>query len=91
MSQWTLTDEQHATLLDMLVDAGGVTVLGRTTDRLGRDAVGLEVAEPSNSLYRLTVLVSRETGRIVGTEDELTEPLDFIPAGVTGCTLWDVG
>lgn len=91
MSQWTLTDAQHATLLDMLVDAGGVTVLGRTTDRLGRDVVGLEVAEPLNPLYRLTVLVSRETGRIVGTEDELTEPLDFIPAGVTGYTLWDEG
>jgi hypothetical protein len=90
MFQWTLTDEQHATLLDMLVDAGGVTVLGRTTDRLGRDVVGLEVAEPLNSHYRLTVLVSRETGRIVGTEDELTEALDFIPAGVTGYTLWDV-
>ncbi|MFK0402721.1 hypothetical protein ACIQTT_10355 [Microbacterium sp. NPDC090225] len=89
--QWTLTDEQHATLLDMLVDAGGVTVLGRTTDRLGRDVVGLEVTAPLNSLYRITVLVSRDTGRIVGTEDELTEPLDFIPAGVTGYTLWDEG
>lgn len=91
LSLWTLTDEQHATLLDMLVDAGGVTVLGQTTDRLGRDVVGLRVSEPFNPRYRITVLVSRDTGRIVGMEDELMEPLDFIPAGVTGYTLWDVG
>lgn len=88
---WTLTDDQHATLLDMLVDAGGVAVLGETTDRLGRDVVGLEVSEPFNPLYRITLLVSLDTGRIVGVEDELTKPLDFIPAGVTGYTLWDVG
>ncbi|WP_261987730.1 MULTISPECIES: hypothetical protein [Microbacterium] len=39
MSYWTLTDEQHATLIDMLVDAGGLTVLGESQDRLGRDVV----------------------------------------------------
>ena len=86
---WTLTDAQHATLLDMLVDAGGVTVLGRTEDRLGRPVVGLRVSGASD-LHDVTLLVSRETGRIVGEEVELREPLDFIPAGVIGYTLWDV-
>lgn len=89
MSFWTLTDDQHATLIDMLVDAGGVVVLGETTDRAGRPVVGLRVADET-SPYQDTVLISAKTGRIVGMENELTEPMDFIPAGVVGYTLWDV-
>ncbi|WP_120494703.1 hypothetical protein [Microbacterium phyllosphaerae] len=88
-SYWTLTDEQHATLIDMLVDAGGVTVLGETRDRLGRDVVGLRVSEYSDH-YEDTVLISLSTGRIVGMENELTVAQDFIPEGVVGYTLWDV-
>ncbi|GAA1230236.1 hypothetical protein JOF42_000370 [Microbacterium phyllosphaerae] len=88
LSYWTLTDEQHATLIDLLIDAGGVTVLGRTVDRAGRDVIGLRVTDPT-SPYVDTLLISIATGRIVGMENELTEPLDFIPAGVVGYTLWD--
>lgn len=88
-SYWTLTDEQHATLIDMLVDAGGVTVLGETRDRLGRDVVGLRVSEYSDH-YEDTVLISLSTGRIVGMENELTVAQDFIPEGVVGYALWDV-
>ncbi|KQZ23097.1 hypothetical protein [Microbacterium sp. Root553] len=89
LSYWTLTDEQHATLISMLVDAGGVTVLGESKDRLGRDVTGLRVAD-ENSEFQNTLLISRDTGRIVGMENELTKPMDFIPAGVVGYTLWDV-
>lgn len=89
MGYWTLTDAQHATLVEMLVDAGGITVLGETTDRAGRPVVGLRVTD-TTSPYRDTVLLSQDTGRIVGIENELDEPLDFIPAGVVGYTLWDV-
>ncbi len=88
-SWWTLTDEQHATLLGMLEDTGDVTVLGRTEDRLGRDVVGLRVSGGSE-VHDVTLLVSVETGRIVGEEVELREPQDFIPAGVIQYTLWDV-
>jgi hypothetical protein len=89
LSYWTLTDEQHATLMRMLVDAGGVTVLGETKDRLGREVIGLRVTD-DDSNYRNTLLVSEDTGRIVGMENELTTPMEFIPAGVVGYTLWDV-
>lgn len=85
---WTLTDAQHATLIDMLVDAGGVSVLGQTTDRIDREVIGLRVTDDS-SPYLDTVLISKETGRIVGVENELTAPQEFIPAGVVGYTLWD--
>lgn len=89
LSYWTLTDEQHATLVGMLVDAGGVTVLGESKDRLDRDVIGLRVAEDKND-YQNTLLISQDTGRIIGMENELTKPMEFIPAGVIGYTLWDV-
>ncbi|MBP3976925.1 hypothetical protein [Microbacterium sp. BLY] len=89
LSYWTLTNEQHAALIDRLIDAGGVTVLGSSTDRLGRDVIGLRVTDPATD-YQDTVLISRDTGRIVGMENELTVAQDVIPAGVVGYTLWDV-
>ena len=89
LSYWTLTDEQHATLIHMLVDAGDVTVLGESTDRLGRAVVGLRTTIDDRG-YQNTLLISRDTGRIVGTENELTKAMEFIPAGVVGYTLWDV-
>ncbi|MCM3778606.1 hypothetical protein [Microbacterium hydrocarbonoxydans] len=90
LSYWTLTDEQHAVLIDRLIDAGSVAVLGESTDRLGRGVVGLRVSDPTTT-YQDTVLISRDTGRIVGIENELTVAQDFIPAGVVGYTLWDIG
>lgn len=89
MSHWTLTDELHATLIDMLVDAGGLTVLGESHDRLGRDVVGLRVSDEGTS-YQSTLLISEDTGRITGIENELTKPMEFIPAGVVGYTMWDI-
>lgn len=87
LSFWTLTDEQNAILIDMLVEADGVTVLGETKDREGRPVIGLRVSD-DDSPYQDTVLISARTGRIVGMENELTEPMDFIPAGVVGYTMW---
>lgn len=89
LSYWTLTDEQHATLIHMLVDTGGVTVLGESTDRLGREVVGLRTTADDRG-YQNTLLISRDTGRIVGMENELTKAMEFIPAGVVGYTLWDI-
>lgn len=89
LNYWTLTDEQHATLISILVDAGGVTVLGDSTDRLGRDVTGLRTTDDGSD-YQNTLLISRDTGRIIGMENELTKPMDFIPAGVVGYTMWDI-
>ena len=89
MSYWTLTDEQHATLIDMLVDVRGLTVLGESHDRLGRDVVGLRVSDEGTS-YENTLLISEDTGRITGIENELTKSMELIPAGVVGYTMWDI-
>jgi hypothetical protein len=89
LSYWTLTDDQHATLISIVVDAGEVTVLGETKDRLGRDVTGLRVSDDASD-YQNTLLISRDTGRIVGWESELTKAMEFVPAGVVGYTLWDI-
>lgn len=86
---WTLTNEQHAQLLSILVDAGGLTVLGTGEDRAGRQVVGLE----TKSIFpgvRDIVLISAETGRIVGVESKRVTPDGIVPAGaVISYRMWD--
>lgn len=72
MGEWTLTNGQHGELLDVLLQYDGLTVEGTTTDRLGREVVGLR----SNAALRpgetTTLLISVATGRIVGVEITVT-------------------
>lgn len=87
--QWTLTNEQHAQLLSILVDTGGLTVLGSGEDRLGRPVVGVEMKSISEGVVDL-MLISAETGRIVGVESKRTTPDGIVPAGaVISYRLWD--
>lgn len=88
MQYWTLDDEQHATLLRLLQDAGGLTVLGETNDRLGRDVIGVRVSQVIPERQE-TLFVSVDTGRIVGMESELVKPLEDLPVGVILYTMWD--
>lgn len=88
LQYWTLSDEQHATLLRLLDEAGGLTVRGETTDRLGRDVIGIAVSQVIPERQE-TVFISTETGRIVGMESELVQPLDGLPLGVILYTMWD--
>ncbi|GAA3661529.1 hypothetical protein [Microbacterium marinilacus] len=89
LQHWTLSNAQEATMLEMLRDAGGLEVRGTATDRLGREVVGIGVASTSED-QEDTVLIDAETGRLAGVENELTEPVDPLPAGVISYTLWDV-
>ncbi|WP_372969503.1 hypothetical protein [Microbacterium sp.] len=88
MGYWTLSDEQHAVLLDLLVDAGGLTVLGETEDRLGRGVIGIQVSSVIPERVE-TMFVSIDTGRIVGMESELVKPIGELPLGVITYTMWD--
>ncbi|MFJ5000178.1 hypothetical protein ACIP5T_18650 [Microbacterium sp. NPDC088619] len=85
---WTLNDEQHATLLEILADADGISVRGETNDRLGRDVIGLQMSSVIPERVE-TLFVSVETGRIVGVESELVKSLDGLPTGVILYTMWD--
>lgn len=90
LDEWTLTNEQHSALVGELLRYDNITVLGTTTDRLGRDVVGL--AGPSSRPgQRTTLLISASSGRIVGIETAVVEDdeLLMVPAGtVISYTLW---
>lgn len=89
-SLWTMTDEQHATLLDLLLSRDDVTVLGTTKDRAGREVVGIAADSSRYPGVRKLVLISAETGRIVGVESFRTTAGENLPAGfVIEYTLWD--
>ncbi|MGF6823608.1 hypothetical protein M2317_002521 [Microbacterium sp. ZKA21] len=86
--QWTLTDAQHAVVLEMLEAEDGVSVLGASTDRLGRPVYALSVPGAGDGTDE-TVLISTESGRIVGVETEQASADGIIPEGaVVMYNLW---
>jgi hypothetical protein len=92
-SEWTLTGAQQSALLDLLASTPGLRVLGTTHDRLGRPVVGLGAVPSTPSNSDLSLLLSTETGRIVGFESALVDDSTTLtlPAGsITDYILWDV-
>jgi len=90
LGQWTLTDAQHQELLLLLEEAGGGDALGTSTDRLGRPVAGVRVQSPDGAGSDL-ILVSRDTGRIVGVERTVLIADEIFPAGaIISYQMWDV-
>lgn len=90
LDQWTLTDAQHEEMLLLLEEAGGGHALGATTDRLGRAVTGIRVQSPDGAVSDL-ILVSRDTGRIVGAERTVLIADDVFPAGaIISYRMWDL-
>ncbi|MEU4015580.1 hypothetical protein AB0E56_09960 [Microbacterium sp. NPDC028030] len=90
LDQWTLTDAQHRELLLLLEEAGGGDALGTSTDRLGRAVTGVRVQSPDGAVSDL-VLVSRDTGRIVGVERTVLTADELFPAGaIISYQMWDL-
>lgn len=90
LDQWTLTDAQHEDLLVLLAETGGGEALGTTTDRLGRPVAGIRVLSPDEAVSDL-ILVSRETGRIVGIERTVLKDDGVFSAGaIISYRMWDL-
>ncbi|WP_223628128.1 hypothetical protein [Microbacterium sp. EST19A] len=90
LQQWTLTNPQHAELLSLLEDAGDGVALGTSTDRLGRPVSGIRVQSSDGAVSDL-VLISRETGRIVGVERTVLIADEVFDAGaIISYEMWDV-
>jgi hypothetical protein len=88
--QWTLTNAQHAELLALVERSGGAQALGTSTDRLGRPVAGVRVISP-DGLVSDDLLVSLETGRIVGVERTVLIDDGYVQAGaVTAYQMWDL-
>lgn len=85
-SLWTLTNEQHAALLQTILLREDIEVLGITTDRLGHSVIGVAA---SDSRFQETMLISTATGRIIGMETRYVTAMEGIPAGtVVEYTIW---
>ncbi|MEV7874223.1 hypothetical protein [Microbacterium sp. NPDC089188] len=90
--EWTLDDAQQSALLDVVAASPGLRALGTTQDRLGREVVGLAGIPSSTANTEVTLLLSTETGRIVGFESALTAAntdLDLPAGSLTEYALWD--
>jgi hypothetical protein len=90
LQQWTLTNAQHAELLSVLGKAGDGDALGTSTDRLGRPVSGIRVQSPDGGVSDL-ILISLETGRIVGVERTVLIADEVFDAGaIISYEMWDV-
>jgi hypothetical protein len=88
LTLWTLTADEERTLLEALLSLPDATIRGTTTDRAGREVIG--VSADSESGRESTLLISLTTGRIVGIETTTTTPIEAIPAGsTTEYTIWE--
>ncbi len=86
---WTLTDAQQAGILDLLAATHGASVLGTAVDRTGRPITGISAPLPGGTA-ELHLLISAETGRIVGSETlTLVADHPFPADAIIAYTLWD--
>ncbi|KTR87503.1 hypothetical protein NS220_17775, partial [Microbacterium testaceum] len=93
LGEWTLDDAQQAALLDVIAASPDLRVLGTTRDRLGREVVGLAGVPSTTANTDVTLLLSVDTGRIVGFESALIDAntdLDLPAGSLIEYTLWDV-
>lgn len=91
MGLWTLTNPQQAALLQLLLEAGDLDALGTTSDRLGRPVVALRAEPASFPGTARILLISTDTGRIVGIETVRTTDEPPLKAGdVIAYNLWEV-
>lgn len=80
MELWTLTDKQHASMLRVLEATGQAESVGDSVDRLGRRVAGLTVESTAAGVDE-TLLISADSGRIVGVESHRRTATAALPAG----------
>ncbi|MDR2321106.1 MAG: hypothetical protein LBE60_05605 [Microbacterium sp.] len=65
---WALSPAQQAAALQLLRDAGGVSVLGTVTDRLGRSGIALKVTSSKRPQFTATVVLDAGTREIIAAD-----------------------
>lgn len=90
LQYWTLTNDQHQALLRAILRADDARLLGSATDRAGRPIAGIAATLPSGSA-ELHLLVSQDTGRIVGAETYTLKADPPFPAdAIISYRIWDL-
>ncbi|MBS1908214.1 MAG: hypothetical protein JST33_17000 [Actinobacteria bacterium] len=91
-NEWALSPAQQAAALQLLRDAGGVTVLGTVTDRLGRPGIALKVASVKRPQFSATVVLDAGTREIIAADTIYqggsTLKLDVAPGSVIEYKAW---
>jgi len=65
---WALNPSQQAAALQLLRDAGGVSVLGTVTDRLGRSGIALKIASTKRPQFTATVVLDATSHEIIAAD-----------------------
>lgn len=90
--EWRLTPPQRAALLQVVAEATGVSALGSTVDRLGRDGEAFAVESDLTGLpTRYVLVVDPDDGRVLAAEQWLTTDggaLDVPVPSVISYTAW---
>lgn len=91
MSYWTMTNQQHSLLLQLLLQRDDVQVVGTSIDRAGRPVIGVAADSARFPGTRRLLLISADTGRIVAEEVlRITPDGDLSAGSVILYTLWDL-
>lgn len=92
LSEWRPGPAVQAALLTLLLeDAGDLEVVGDVTDRLGRAATALRASDPAYPYSEMLLLISRDTGAVIGLETIYLgglDELDLVPPSVTEYVAW---
>jgi hypothetical protein len=64
-SEWPLSDLQCVTILELLMDQGGVTMEGAVNDRLGRAGVAVSVSTGRPGNYRALIVFDKASGQLL--------------------------
>lgn len=90
IQQWTLTNAQESVLLGILGETEGAVALGSSIDRLGRPVAGVRVVRADGATSEV-LLISIQSGRIVGVEKTVVKGDDLLPTGaVLGYQVFDI-
>ncbi len=85
-----LSPTQQAALLAYFAELPDLSLVGTTVDRLGREGLLFMAADPAQPQYEEALIISAETGKILGTEVLYigTERTDIASPSVVQYSVW---
>ena len=85
-SEWTLSGDQRAALLEGLRGYAGVEVAGEVTDRLGRAGVALRIHSDASPHYDYLAIIGDDTGALIAIESIYLGGLQELPVAAPSVT-----
>ncbi|MDQ0613555.1 hypothetical protein QF046_001196 [Microbacterium sp. W4I4] len=89
--EWSLSPAQQGAALELLRDAGGVSLLGTVTDRFSRAGIALRVSSVDRPQFSATVVLDTTSREIIAADIVYlggNTLLDLPPNSVIGYSVW---